>query len=127
MGSPPMPVSATGPDGWRRPSWCWRSSVPAPERSVRRPTGDFCRFYRTSGSWYASPVMLTIRASVVRPVRVLPAILALLLAVAPNGRAAFTTFESGQVRPLALSPDGGRLFAVNTPDGRLEIFDVGAG
>jgi YVTN family beta-propeller protein len=39
----------------------------------------------------------------------------------------FTTFESGQVRPLAQSPDGARLFAVNTPDNRLEIFDVGAG
>jgi DNA-binding beta-propeller fold protein YncE len=36
----------------------------------------------------------------------------------------FTVFESGQVRPLALSPDGKRLFAVNTPDNRLEIFDV---
>src|SRR5262249_14851712 len=32
--------------------------------------------------------------------------------------------ESGQVRPLALSPDGSTLFAVNTPDNRLEIFDV---
>ena len=38
----------------------------------------------------------------------------------------FTTFESGQVRPLALSLDGSRLFAVNTPDGKLEVFDVGA-
>src|SRR5216684_3962777 len=37
----------------------------------------------------------------------------------------FVTFESGQVRPLALSPDGTRLFAVNTPDDALEIFDVG--
>jgi len=36
----------------------------------------------------------------------------------------FVTFESGQVRPLALSPDGSRLYAVNTPDGRLEVFDV---
>ncbi|XYI03704.1 beta-propeller fold lactonase family protein [Sorangium sp. So ce1128] len=36
----------------------------------------------------------------------------------------FTVFETGQVRPLALSPDGKRLFAVNTPDNRLEIFDV---
>jgi YVTN family beta-propeller protein len=34
----------------------------------------------------------------------------------------FTAFESGQVRPLALSPDGKLLFAVNTPDNRLEIF-----
>jgi DNA-binding beta-propeller fold protein YncE len=36
----------------------------------------------------------------------------------------FTAFESGQVRPLALSPDGRLLFAVNTPDHRLEIFRV---
>src|SRR4029453_12398802 len=50
-----------------------------------------------------------------------------LLATAGAARAAFVTFESGQVRPLALSPDGTRLFAVNTPDGRLEIFDVTAG
>ena len=36
----------------------------------------------------------------------------------------FWHFESGQVRPLALSPDGSRLFVVNTPDNHLEIFDV---
>src|SRR5262249_15893539 len=35
------------------------------------------------------------------------------------------TFEAGQVRPLALAPDASRLFAVNTPDDRLEIFAVG--
>jgi len=51
-----------------------------------------------------------------------------LLAGATSALAAsFTNFETGQVRPLALSPDGARLFAVNTPDNRLEIFDVGAG
>jgi YVTN family beta-propeller protein len=45
--------------------------------------------------------------------------------VAPSpARASFVTFESGQVRPLALAPGGGRLFAVNTPDNQLEIFDV---
>src|SRR5271156_2457724 len=38
----------------------------------------------------------------------------------------FVLFESGQVRPLTLSPDGSRLFAVDTPDNRLEIFSVGA-
>jgi DNA-binding beta-propeller fold protein YncE len=37
----------------------------------------------------------------------------------------FTLFESGQVRPLALAPDGQHLFAVNTPDNRLEVFRVG--
>ena len=36
-------------------------------------------------------------------------------------------FESGQVRPLALRPDGQRLYAVNTPNNRLEIFAVQAG
>jgi DNA-binding beta-propeller fold protein YncE len=36
----------------------------------------------------------------------------------------YTLFESGQVRPLALSPDQRYLFAVNTPDNRLEIFRI---
>src|SRR5512143_3411360 len=45
----------------------------------------------------------------------------------PAGAASsFTVFESGQVRPLALSPDKQHLFAVNTPDNRLEIFRVKA-
>jgi YVTN family beta-propeller protein len=44
----------------------------------------------------------------------------------PSGASSFTLFESGQVRPLALSPNGKLLFAVNTPDNRLEIFQVGA-
>jgi sugar lactone lactonase YvrE len=42
------------------------------------------------------------------------------------GPQAFVNFESGQVRPIALSADGQKLFAVNTPDARLEIFSVGA-
>lgn len=36
----------------------------------------------------------------------------------------FRAFESGPVRPLALSPDGRRLFAVNTPDNRLEVLTI---
>jgi DNA-binding beta-propeller fold protein YncE len=36
----------------------------------------------------------------------------------------YTLFESGQARPLALSPSGALLFAANTPDGRLEVFEV---
>ena len=39
----------------------------------------------------------------------------------------FVEFESGHVRPLATSPDGNTLFAVNTPNGTLEIFDVSTG
>lgn len=38
--------------------------------------------------------------------------------------AEFTLFESGQVRPLAISPNGRLLFAVNTPDNRLEIYRI---
>ena len=46
----------------------------------------------------------------------------LALAQAPD----FVEFESGQVRPLAMSADGTRLFAVNTPNNALEIFSISA-
>jgi hypothetical protein len=46
---------------------------------------------------------------------------------ATEGHASFVTFETGQVRPIALSPSQTRLFAINTPDNRLEIFDVNVG
>ncbi len=36
----------------------------------------------------------------------------------------FVEFESGQVRPLAMTPDGAHLLAVNTPDNRLEVFSL---
>jgi DNA-binding beta-propeller fold protein YncE len=36
----------------------------------------------------------------------------------------FTAFESGQVRPLALSADERYLYAANTPDNRIEIFRI---
>src|SRR5262245_34033784 len=56
------------------------------------------------------------------PVRL--ALLMMLVSSVPAFAGSFVNFESGQVRPLALSPDGSRLFAVNTPDGRLEVFSV---
>jgi DNA-binding beta-propeller fold protein YncE len=60
--------------------------------------------------------------------RIVAAALALALLSAYPARAqSFVNFESGHVRPLALSPDGNRLFAVNTPDNRLAIYDVGVG
>ncbi|MGB3049801.1 MAG: hypothetical protein WBB42_02310 [Polyangiales bacterium] len=37
----------------------------------------------------------------------------------------YTLFEAGQVRPLAMSLDATRLFAVNTPNAELEIYDLG--
>ncbi len=41
---------------------------------------------------------------------------------APTGL--FTEFESGPVRPIAMSQNGARLYAVNTPDNTLEIFNI---
>jgi YVTN family beta-propeller protein len=48
----------------------------------------------------------------------------LWVGTAAQGAPPFTAFESGQVRPLALSPDKKLLFAVNTPDNRIEVFRV---
>ena len=36
----------------------------------------------------------------------------------------YRLFESDPVRPMALSADGLQLYVVNTPDARLEVFDV---
>ncbi len=36
----------------------------------------------------------------------------------------FKSFESPQVHPLALTPDGTKLLAVNTPDHRLSVFQL---
>ncbi|MEM9729565.1 MAG: hypothetical protein AAF997_13330 [Myxococcota bacterium] len=41
----------------------------------------------------------------------------------------YTLFESDPVQPIAMSPDGAKLFVVNTPEGRLEVrgpSDVGS-
>ena len=56
------------------------------------------------------------------------AFLLLFLVLCCNtAQATFVAFESGQVRPIAQSPDGSKLFVVNTPDNQLEIFDVNNG
>jgi DNA-binding beta-propeller fold protein YncE len=77
-----------------------------------------------------------------KPARFLPWASILVAACQPTDRASpdiaqrvqpigdhpdeFTLFETGQVRPLALAPDGQHLYALNTPDNRLEIFEVKA-
>src|SRR5579884_3686410 len=48
-------------------------------------------------------------------------------ASASSNGPSFVEFESGQVRPLAISPDGKTLFAANTPNGTLDIFDLYSG
>ena len=57
-------------------------------------------------------------------------ILLLMLWPAVAGTAfaqAFVNFETPHVHPLDLSPNGRTLAAVNTPDNRLEIYDVAGG
>ncbi len=61
------------------------------------------------------------------------ALLIALIALTPPGLAAapgasdYVNFESHQHRPVAMSPDGKRLFVTNTPDNRVEIFDLSGG
>ena len=52
------------------------------------------------------------------------ALLLVLLANVALAAPDYLTFESGPVRPLALSNDGTELYVLNIPDGYLEIFDV---
>ncbi len=51
-------------------------------------------------------------------------VLICLFSVVASAQPSFIAFESGHVRPIAISPDGSKLFAVNTPDNQLEIFDI---
>lgn len=49
---------------------------------------------------------------------------AVLLAAPAAAQSTFTNFESPQVHPLEIGPGGTRLFAANTADGRLSVFDL---
>jgi YVTN family beta-propeller protein len=59
--------------------------------------------------------------------RLVLAWISMLAIAAPALAADFVEFESGPVRPVALSADGSKLYATNTPDNRIEIFNVGPG
>ncbi len=50
------------------------------------------------------------------------AVSASALAAPPN----FIAFESGSVRPMAMSEDGTKLYVTNTPDNVVEVFSIGA-
>src|SRR2546428_10041752 len=39
----------------------------------------------------------------------------------------YRNFESVPVHPVALTPDGSKLLALNLPDARLEVFSIGSG
>ena len=57
----------------------------------------------------------------------LPAVLVAPALAQTPAPPSFITFESGHVRPVAMTPDGTKLFAVNTPDNRLEVFTISEG
>ncbi|MBW2222912.1 MAG: hypothetical protein JRF54_01620 [Deltaproteobacteria bacterium] len=70
------------------------------------------------------------RVHVLRLIAALVAALAIvpnLLAPTAKAQPDYTLFESGPVRPIALSPDKTRLFVVNIPDGYLEIYGLSGG
>ncbi|MDH3589295.1 MAG: hypothetical protein OEQ74_07815, partial [Gammaproteobacteria bacterium] len=49
---------------------------------------------------------------------------AVVLSLMTTFASASVVFESGPVRPLAMTPDGSRLLAANTPDNTLEIYAI---
>ena len=51
-------------------------------------------------------------------------LVALLTTTAQPPTASFANFEAAQTNPIRLSADGTRLFAVNTPNASLSVFDV---
>ncbi len=52
----------------------------------------------------------------------------LAMAVMPaSAQPSFIAFESGHVRPVAMTPDGAQLIAVNTPDNSVEVYTVAFG
>ena len=59
-----------------------------------------------------------------RTVRLGAPVLLLGLAFSAPAGAQYVNFESSQVHPIALTPSGGRLLAVNTPGALLEVFTV---
>jgi hypothetical protein len=70
-----------------------------------KTSGGFARI----GRWFAASSALLMSAM-----------------VSPTALSApsFITFESGHVRPLALSADGSKLYAVNTPNNTLVIYNI---
>lgn len=59
-----------------------------------------------------------------RPKALGPGVLLLGMVFQGPGLAQYVNFESSQVHPIALTPSGGKLLAVNTPGALLEVFTV---
>jgi len=77
----------------------------------------------------AAPAHITRHNSTsVPPIPVIPFLLRLALtglavSLSPAG-ASYVHWEARHTHPIALSPDGKQLFALNSPDARLSVFDI---
>ena len=63
-------------------------------------------------------------SALLRCVRIAFVACALAWPVVALAQSDFVEFESDPVRPVALSPDGSRLFVANVPDAYLEVYDL---
>lgn len=89
-----------------------------------RSQSERSRFERPC-AWSRSRVAATAIASVASTHGWAPGVASIALLACPVAEAQqFLHFESPHVHPLELAPDGARLLAVNTVDGRLEVLDV---
>jgi YVTN family beta-propeller protein len=70
--------------------------------------------------------MPSLRPTRASPSRCIVIVTAMWLSTATAPRADYVNFEAPHVHPIALTPAGTRLLAVNTPDATLEVFDVAA-
>ena len=59
--------------------------------------------------------------------RVLALVVIFSCAATAQAQSSFVNWESPPVHPLELTPDGMHLIVANTPDNRVEIFEVTAG
>jgi len=85
------------------------------------PAISMCRDQaRPDLNFRQSPFMNLFRGN---PVRFMPVVAAVCLGASAFAQS-YVNFEGKQTSPIRLSPDGTRLFAVNTPDNRLSVFDV---
>ena len=81
------------------------------------------------------PLHRPVRQLVLLLVIILPFVCWLLFGRAPQMPRAqaqvqatdYKNFEAPQVHPLAITPDGTRLLALDTPEQRLEVFNLGTG
>jgi sugar lactone lactonase YvrE len=123
----------TGSLGWKSGAWGWTGFVdPASPLGICRTPGRVApnifaevhmlhraRFVVLGVSTLTGAALLASSCQTADPVQLQSQTGAV---TSPS----FLEFESGPVRPIALSPDGTHLFAVNTPNATLEIFNVTA-